>query len=1205
MESMDNKGWITTKKRKLWFLLIFVVIATIIIFSSSLFIKNQANNYRKGIINELNTTTAIKSRQLSDWYADELQDAELIAGNNIFNLKLDIWLNSQSESDRIVVTDFLQNFKKEHNFEAIFLINPHKRLFHASTTNIDFLDELVFQTAISAIEKKQALTTNLYRCQPQNHIHIDFIAPIFIKNQPNLAMVFRISPQEHLYPVLNEWPGSSPSIETILFGISDNNVVYLSQPQNNKDTIFALEEPIENNNLVTAQATSEKSGIIYGTDYHHNKVMASAMKIDNTPWYLLTKIDQAEINRGLRSIILPVIVFTFLFLLLIGASLMFFYSIQQRNFYRTLYKVNQEYKTILYSIGDGVITTDKHGHIKQMNHVAEVLTGWDEKDSIEKPLDKIFNIISEEDHLPVENPFAKVIKNGTIVGLANHTLLVSKSGQTIPIADSGAPVKNEKGEIDGVVLVFRDQTTEREQQNNIAESQRRLMTLLSNLPGMAYRCENNYDWNMQFISSGCYELTGYYASEIENNSFVAYGELIEPIHRQYVYDTVQQALDQKVPFQIEYQVKHRNGYPIWVWEQGRGIYDESMHLVAIEGFISNINERKIAQQEKLQMANALEASINELYMFDTASYQFTYANQSALRSLGITLEEITKLFAFDLLKNMNKEEFQTFLMPLTSETENTLFMEGEHSRKNGEVYPVELHYQLLKQDDKRLCFVVGIDISERKKNENALKQSEKEYRELFENHAAVKLIVNPANGHIMNANKAAEAFYGYSHNELSNMNISQINTLLPNEIKLEMEKARYFQKNHFEFKHKLANGKIRDVEVFSSPIEMNKQPMLHSIIHDITERREAEKKIQLLSRSIEQSPVCVIITDVKGRIEYVNQEFSNVTGYALMEVIGKNPRFLKSGHQSQAFYENLWSTIMAGENWHGELFNKKKNGEHFWESAIIVPIINEKNNTTHFVALKEDITEKKKMFDELIFAKQRAEESERLKTAFLANMSHEIRTPLNSILGFTSFLTGNDDLLPEEKEQYAQIINKSADGLLQIINDILDISRLETGQILLSKKSFDLNNFLGNIYQETLQRRNQIKKNQIKISLTKTDHTVLLIQDEFRLRQILSNLLNNALKFTMTGSISFGILETTPENVEIYVSDTGIGIKEENRSMIFDRFRQLDDTTTKALGGNGLGLSIVKSLIELMNGEIWVESVYGEGTTFKFVIPIN
>jgi PAS domain S-box-containing protein len=375
---------------------------------------------------------------------------------------------------------------------------------------------------------------------------------------------------------------------------------------------------------------------------------------------------------------------------------------------------------------------------------------------------------------------------------------------------------------------------------------------------------------------------------------------------------------------------------------------------------------------------------------------------------------------------------------------------------------------------------------------------------------------------------------------------------------------------------------------------------LVGIGRDITEQRLANETIQKLSKGIEQSPSTIVVTDAMGNIEYANPRFFEITGYTPEETIGQNPRILKSGEMSPESYKNMWKTISSGEVWRGEFHNRKKNGELFWESATITCIKNERGEITNYIAIKEDVSDRKQMEADLIVAKERAEESDRLKSAFLANMSHEIRTPLNSIIGFSELLAYSD-FDDKQKKNFVEQIIRNGNNLLNIINDIVDISKIEAGEITIRLTSIPVFEFIQDI-RLMFSHRIELRGLQFRIDLPERTRNCLIYADYERLKQVFSNLIGNALKFTADGFIEIGCRQLN-KNLEFRVSDTGIGIAPEHHVQIFDRFRQVETSYKRKYGGNGLGLAITKNLVELMGGRIWLESDAGKGSTFFFTIP--
>ncbi len=370
--------------------------------------------------------------------------------------------------------------------------------------------------------------------------------------------------------------------------------------------------------------------------------------------------------------------------------------------------------------------------------------------------------------------------------------------------------------------------------------------------------------------------------------------------------------------------------------------------------------------------------------------------------------------------------------------------------------------------------------------------------------------------------------------------------------------------------------------------------------------RKMDDSVQIskLTNSVVHSPATVVITDSSGTIEYVNPKFEQVTGYTAAEALGKNPRILKSGETPLALYVELWNTINSGKEWRGEFKNRKKDGSSYWESASISSIKNKEGIITHFIAVKEDISARKEMESALIEAKEKAEEANQLKTSFLANLSHEIRTPMNGILGFAELLR-DGELEKEEFNRYLDIINGNGNQLMNIIEDIITISNLEVKQLRISPSEFNLCQVLNELHSTILLEGKAMNKSHIELVFPKfaPNSGCLFYSDRGKLVQILVNLLRNALKFTDSGYISL-TMEMEAENQVLFcVEDTGIGIPNELQEIIFERFRQADESSTRNFGGTGLGLAISKGLVELLKGEIWVNSEPGKGSSFCFRIP--
>lgn len=465
------------------------------------------------------------------------------------------------------------------------------------------------------------------------------------------------------------------------------------------------------------------------------------------------------------------------------------------------------------------------------------------------------------------------------------------------------------------------------------------------------------------------------------------------------------------------------------------------------------------------------------------------------------------------------------------------------------------------------------------------------------------IIITDISGNIEYANTKVEEKTGYRLDEIigKNPRIFQSGYTSVEEYRKLWETIKNGQEYHGEIQNRKKDGEIYWESVLISPLRNEEGKIVNyiAIKEDITNRKKYELELTKLNIAIEQSPASVIITNTEGVIEYVNKKFISTTGYQVEELTGKIVRILKPGHLSDEAYIELWNCLYSGKEWRGEHLNRTKNNIKYWESVLISPVTNQEGKITNYIILSEDISERKKMENDLIQAKEKAVESDRLKSAFLANMSHEIRTPLNSILGFSDLLA-DPKLDNETRLEYAGLINISGTNLLAIINDVLDISKIEAGQIVLTESLFSAIDLVREIKKEYSYKA-QAKGIELRLSLPENVDEIPMKSDIVRVKQVLINFVGNAIKFTDSGYVEIGLSQAGNE-VRFQVKDTGIGIPNEYHQKIFERFRQVEGAQTRRYGGNGLGLAITKNLAELLGGRVWVESEPGRGSTFYFAV---
>jgi PAS domain S-box-containing protein len=869
-----------------------------------------------------------------------------------------------------------------------------------------------------------------------------------------------------------------------------------------------------------------------------------------------------------------------------------------------LVESEERFRTILYSIGEGVITTDTEGQIKIMNPVAEQLTGWSQKEASGRPLEEVFNIINEGTREQVEVPVRRVLREGVVVGLANHTVLIAKDGSEYPIADSGAPIRTDNGEIIGVVLIFRDQSVERKAEHALRESEKRFKLLYENAP-LSYQ-SLDHQARLIDVNPTWLRTLGYEREEVIGRSF---GDFMTPQSAELIKNRFANFVQKGEIHDYQFDMVRKDGSKFLVSYDGRIAYDENGQFKSTHCIFTDITQRQQAED----LLKESESKFRSLFENSSIGISITSIdgkmklNKAFANMLGYSPSELAEINWRDITHPDDLQRNVDLNLSLLKGEALSCRFEKRYFHKDGSIIWADINITLQRDSNNQpVYFITSInDISKRKQAEEAILNEKQLLRTLIDNlpvtiyvkdHEARKMVANKADLEVIGAASEAEVL-GKTDLETFNDEIGERGYL--DDLKVLRTGTPVINREEV-----FQNEKGNQRWLLTSKIPIYDQAGnitgLVGIGRDITEQKKANETIQKMSKSIEQSPSSVVITDVYGNIEYVNPKFTEVTGYTAEEAIGKNPRLLKSGLMGPEVYKNMWDTISLGEVWRGELQNKKKNGELYWEWATMTSIKNEEGQITNFIAIKEDISARKKMEADLIIAKEKAEENDRLKSAFLANMSHEIRTPLNSIIGFSELLS-DPDFKSDDRFEFARIITNSGNNLLAIISDIMDISKIEAGQVEVHKSIFSVKGLIHDIYSEYRMKASN-KGIELLISPALPLEEILIDSDQTKIKQVLVNFVGNALKFTESGNIKIGF-EVNKRSVRLMVSDTGIGIEKKYHSRIFERFRQVEGSLTRKYGGNGLGLAISKSLVEMLGGTIGMQSEKGKGSQFYITLP--
>jgi PAS domain S-box-containing protein len=616
-------------------------------------------------------------------------------------------------------------------------------------------------------------------------------------------------------------------------------------------------------------------------------------------------------------------------------------------------------------------------------------------------------------------------------------------------------------------------------------------------------------------------------------------------------------------------------------------------------------EAALIESEK-KYKTVVENASEVIFALDLG-WKCIYANAAAIKISGYSKEEISKLDFLKLILPSHRKYCKTKLMRQFLGKQKTTFIEYPFKAKSGKVFWLAQSNTLIMNDDKIVGFdIIARDITDEKLAEIKLNERNKFIETVLNNIQTGLVVTDISTGEIIYTNSKSEEIFRYSKEELKSFN-RLLELEIPDEIYREDIKLKIF-KTIFSRSHtkiKLQNVKITppneyEKHITLSIIPLHDQKIVIASIEDVSYQRKAEEQILQLSRAVEQSPVSVVILSVEGQIEYVNPKFCETSGFDYEEAIGKKFRLLDRQAEYSNEIENIYNSLFAGEEWKGEYKNRKKNGDNYWELISLSPI-RSGEQIIHFLAVAEDITERKKMENRLKVALDKAEETSRLKSIFLGNMSHELRTPMVGILGFAQIL--KDELADPNNIEMVELLIKSGKRLLTTLESILEFSQLESKQIYINTTAVNLSQKVTGIIRNFNDR---LKEKNLNLKLNFFDKEVNALVDERLFNQVLNNIIDNAIKFTPAGEITI-VTSKTIENGAVWgilkISDTGIGISKEKQKIIFEDFRQASEGRTRSFEGNGLGLTVAKKIVEMMNGYITVESELGTGSQFNIYLP--
>ncbi len=1082
-----------------------LVLSAIIILAGTGAVFHTAGKLKEHEVARLQSIANLKADQIEDWLADRRRDAEVLRTSPNFNEILARWRTSRDADSRARILKRMEGFHRAMGYPSMLLVDATGEPLLAVGETGHPVTALLREVVSRALTSGKMQMTDIYRpLGAQNHVDLDFIVPLdSIAGQPRFAVVVRVDPKAFLFRYLQIWPVPSDTAETLLFRRDGDHVLFLNDLRHRPDSALRLRLPLNQRELLAAQVADGRvpsGAMVEGVDYRSVPALGVARAIAGTPWYLIAKMDKAELYAGLGKDAAWIVLAGALasFAALAGGFLL---HLRRELHWAALRHLEQSQKlsalqlldTIVESSPDAIFAKDVEGRFLLANAGVARVVG--------KPVAEILG----HDNRAIFPPdiAAKTMADDRRVMAAGRAetyeeAVIGTNGMRTVLITKG-PLHDAAGKVVGTFGIARDISERRLADDALRASEATYRALFDNmLNGFAY-CrmlfEDGKPSDFIYLSvnqafgklTGLQDVIGRKVSEVIPGIRERDPGLIESYGRVAVSGEPEH-------FEV-YVAALEMWFSISVYSPGKE------HFVAVFDVITERKQAELQLESERTHLHALVQTIPDLVWLKDAEGVYLASNPEFERFFGAREANILGKTDYDFVDKELADFFR--------QKDKEAMAAGKPSR-----------------------------------NEEWITYASDGHRALLE---TIKTPMRSATGELIGV---------------------------------------------------LGIGR------------------------DITARRAAEDELRKLSLAVEQSPETIIITDTDGNIEYVNAAGLAATGYTREEMIGQNPRLLQSGQTPQASYDQLWAALVAGETWQGEFINQRKDGGIYTEFVRVSPVRQPDGRITHYLAVKEDISERKRMgaeldrhrhhLEELVaertaqlaIARDAAEAASRAKGAFVANISHEIRTPMNAIIGFTHLLQ-RQSRDPEQQDKLHKIAD-AAHHLLAIINDILDLSKIEAGKLAIEPRDFELNRIFDNVRSLVLEKA-QAKGLELAVELDPA-LAGMLNGDPTRLAQALLNYAANAVKFTERGRIVLGatLLEESAGELKVRfsVQDTGIGIPPEVQARLFGEFEQADRSTTRQYGGTGLGLAITRRLAELMGGDIGLSSQPGVGSTFTFFVRL-
>lgn len=1195
------------------------LLVAVIIFGGYIFFQRDMRHVENENYDQLAAIAQLKVREIEDWRHERIADCNVVARSPFVRQATRKLLENPADVEsRRMLLERCETIKESFDYDDVFIYTTDDRLLLSTASTPPILDSANQKAIHQVIDTRESAFSDLFEIGTGT-IYLDALSPIAAKGEkPEAILVYRSNADAYLFPFIQKWPTPSKSAETLLIKRVGDSILYLNELRHRPGTALKLTIPITRTDVPAVQAALGKTGRFDGADYRGIPVIADMLPVTGSDWSMIAKIDRTELlkdvtERGLLvgSIGLLLIIFTIL-------SLGFYYRHRQFGLLNDALTSEREkaralglFRATLYGIGDGVITTDATGCIIHMNPVAEELTGWEEGEATGKPLLEVFNIISEVTGGRAKNPVECVLATGRIEGLANHTLLISRDGNSRAIADSAAPIFDDEKEIVGTVMVFRDQTAEREARKELKESRDRLEMALTSA-GMGV-WENDLATGHRLMDRQTCEILGINPKTFKGTP-EEFFQTLHPDDRPTVKDMLSRTIQESTPLIVASRVIWPDESVHYIRARGKLVCNDDGKPVKIVGIVWDVSDQKRAEEQLQMLGYSVDVNPDGAYWMDNEN-RFVYVNEAGCNALGYTREElIGRMFSTDINPGATPENMAGVWEILR--TKGSFVGEGIHIRKDGTTFPVEIRSAYVQFGGKEYNCGFAHDLSELKRSRDDLIASEQLYRSLFENilngFAYHRVILEgdvPVDYEFITVNETfgqLTGLQGVAGKRVSEV-IPGIHQSDPELLKRYAHVAFTGESDRFEMYVASINGWY-EVSTYSP-----QYGYFVTIIENITERKNAEDQLKaseernrvLLENANDALYFYEIDDDLNpGNFKLVNDASVKMVGYSREELheismLDLAPEDLREGRRS--ILERL-------VNEYGiciETEHLAKDGRRIpvEVSARLILLGGKKG----VLAVARDLIERKAAQQEHERMQQQLAQANKMEAIgkIVGGVSHDFNNMLQSILGSAELARDPDISFADRKKLMDDILSAS-ERSAEVTKKLLGFARKQ--QIV--PKVIDINEHID-LSHRILRR---LIGEHIDFHWQPSTAIWPVKADPSQVEQVLMNLCVNA-RDAISGHGKI-VIKTWNELVEdaapfddedfnpgeyvaLQVWDNGSGISADVMGKMFEPFY-----STKEVGkGTGLGLPNVMGIVKQNEGLLKVETMLGEWTAFTVYLP--